>query len=700
MKKFSWGFTTALSIFLLAGTSHGYVLSGKKWPGPSASFFVHVTDGSSGDWDTPFTNAMAKWSSDTIFKYSVAGATAWDPCSNPSSGAKNGAKFSDTVCGDAWGATTLAIARRWSTDQNILVQAGVLVNTKYTWAVYDDPWETGSFVDKADFQRVALHELGHCLGLDHEDDVPAIMGTAVSTGTTIIDPQPDDINGVQAIYGVSGSISESIFVPIVLSAAGLNGSFFSSEMSVSNRGDTSATVEFVYTAAYGQGSGTVTDSIAAGQQRIVKDAIAYLRTLGLPIPSSGSQGGTLRVNFSGLSAVSDGAVSVRTTTIIGPTQTAIGGRAGLAYAGIPISQCLTTTAYISGLRQNSTDRSNIAVQNVGSSSDGDITLRVTVFSGDVTHPQVSQLPDIILQPGGFQQISGILGSVSLANGYVRVERMSGTASYFAYGVINDQANSDGSFILPILDSSLTGKTRLTLPVIVETSAFSSEIVATNWSSTKKTLDCRFIANGIQAADATAHFQISLNPSEQLIIPDFVQYLRAQAVAGIGAKGPAFAGALFASISSSDLSGVSLAARTSTPGGGGRYGLFYSSVPNGSASTTSAWIYDLQQDSESRSNLALVNTGEQDGSGSTFQIDLFDGNTGGPVGSITNSTPLSAGMWTQIGTILAQYAPGTSQGYAHITLKAGTNPFIVYGVINDGNQPGARTGDGAFLASAP
>ena len=237
------------------------------------------------------------------------------------------------------------------TTNNILTQAGVLFNTKYTWAVYDDPWETGSFVDKADFQRVALHELGHCLGLDHEDDVPAIMGTAVSTGTTIIDPQPDDINGVKAIYGVSGSISESIFVPIVLSVAGLNGSFFSSEMSVSNRGTFSATVEFVYTAAFGQGSGTVTDSLGAGQQRIVKDTIAYLRTLGLAIPTSGSQGGTLRVNFSGLSAVSDGAVSVRTTTI------APGGRAGLAYAGIPISQGLTTPAYISGLRQNGTDRS-------------------------------------------------------------------------------------------------------------------------------------------------------------------------------------------------------------------------------------------------------------------------------------------------------------------------------------------------------
>jgi hypothetical protein len=359
---------------------------------------------------------------------------------------------------------------------------------------------------------------------------------------------------------------------------------------------------------------------------------------------------------------------------------------------------LTTPSYISGLRQNSTDRSNVAVQNVGSSSDGKITLKVTVFSGDVTHPQVTRLPDIVLPPGGFQQISGILGGVSLVNGYVRVERINGTAPYFAYGVINDQANSDGSYVQPILDSSLTGKTGLTLPVVVETSAFSSEIVATNWSSSKKTLDCRFVANGIQTADGTAHFQISINPSEQLILPDFVQYLRAQAVPGIGPRGSAYVGSLFASVSSGDLSGVSLAARTSTPGGGGRYGLFYPSVPNGSASATTAWVYDLQQDAESRSNLALVNTGEEDGSSNTFQVDLFDGDTGSLVGSI--EITLGVERWAQIGTILAQYAPGSSQGYAHITLTAGNNPFIVYGVINDGNQPGARTGDGAFLASAP
>ena len=44
-------------------------------------------------------------------------------------------------------------------------------------------------------------------------------------------------------------------------------------------------------------------------------------------------------------------------------------------------------------------------------------------------------------------------------------------------------------------------------------------------------------------------------------------------------------------------------------------------------------------------------------------------------------------------------PGT-QGYARVTRVAGSNPFIAYAVINDGGQPGERTGDGAFVAGSP
>src|SRR5262249_54719204 len=149
-----------------------------------------------------------------------------------------------------------------------------------------------------------------------------------------------------------------------------------------------------------------------------------------------------------------------------------------------------------GLRQNATDRSNLAVQHAGRSADGGIVLRLTVLSGDDSTSKT--LPDVALAPGGFSQISGILASngLSIANGYVRVERVSGTAPYFAYGVINDQVNSDGSFVLPVPEGSLAGVLGLTIPVLVEAGAFTSELTAANRSAVTKTLRLLYVASAI------------------------------------------------------------------------------------------------------------------------------------------------------------------------------------------------------------
>jgi hypothetical protein len=185
----------------------------------------------------------------------------------------------------------------------------------------------------------------------------------------------------------------------------------------------------------------------------------------------------------------------------------------------------------------------------------------------------------------------------------------------------------------------------------------------------------------------------------LILPDFVQSLRDSQIPGVGTKGLAYVGALFGEVDSGDISGIFLAARTSTPGGGGRFGLFYSAVPNGMGSTTNAWIYGLQQNAESRTNLALVNTGEADENANTFRVELFDGETGSKVNTVEGLT-LGARRWMQIGTVLSQYAPGITHGNAQVTRTAGSNPFIAYAVINDGGRPGERTGDGAFVSSSP
>ena len=72
----------------------------------------------------------------------------------------------------------------------------------------DEDWgvDNGGF-----FLETMLHEIGHCLGLDHEDDVDAIMNSIIMNRFSDLESGyllDDDVNGIQAIYGVgSGTVT-------------------------------------------------------------------------------------------------------------------------------------------------------------------------------------------------------------------------------------------------------------------------------------------------------------------------------------------------------------------------------------------------------------------------------------------------------------------------------------------------------------
>ncbi len=475
----------------------------------------------------------------------------------------------------------------------------------------------------------------------------------------------------------------SLFVPVILSSAGRNNSFFTSELTLTNRGMEEATLHYIYTADAGGGSGTATDRLDAGRQKIETDALDYLRGLGVPIPATGNRIGTLRVEVKLGSEVE---AVVRTTTLVPE------GRAGLAYPGVAEGEGFEEPVYLCGLRQNSQDRSNVAFQNMGTSEEGAITLRTTVYSGEAADTTARELDDVTLEPGGFHQYSGLLGSVE--NGYVKVERVEGEAPFYAYGVINDQENSDGSFVFPVTAGSLEGKVAQTLPVIVETSEFTSELTVTNFSEEPRRLDFEFVGEQVKADDRTAAFSMVLEGGEQAIVPEVVEELRRQGVAGLGATRGFYAGPLFVTAEEGDLSGVVIGARTGSKGGGGSYSVFYNAVPQGEGFTEEAWVEGLQQNQENRSNLALVNTGEVDGSESVFHLEIYDGETGMLAETVVTK-PIPARSWNQINGILGRASSETRQGYIRIEKVSGENPFLAYGVVNDGGAPGQRSGDGAY-----
>lgn len=492
------------------------------------------------------------------------------------------------------------------------------------------------------------------------------------------------VGGAVAFVAAAPASARTFFVPVVLRNQ------YSSEITFTNRGSTTATVVLSYAAAQGGGSGTAASfTLAPGRQRIEPDATALLRSLGLPLATDGTLLGTLRATFSGLSSPDAGAVTVRTgTDTANPA-----GRAGLAYAGVPVEKTFTTAVSLAGLRFGaSTVRTNLAIQNAGAAEDGDVTLRVTLYNSDGS--TLGVLPDTVLPPGGFRQFSS--AEMGLPEGYLgsaRVSRVSTGGRFYAYAVQNDQKNSDGSFIPPVVPGTATAQT-LTAPAIVEAGSYSSELFASNAGSEARNLVATLSCQG---CPADASFGFVLGPYETRRFADLPGTLRSS----FAIPSPMGVGLVTLSgQSGSSVEGVVATVRTSSVvGDQGAYGVAYPGLRGTQAAVSSAWVYAMQQNASTRSNLAFVNLGSAGADPVGLRLEIFDGDTGRQVAVVDDArlAAIAPSGFVQINSFLSALAPGVANGYVKVTRTSGTNPFLAYGVVNDGGNPGERTGDGAFVA---
>ncbi len=486
----------------------------------------------------------------------------------------------------------------------------------------------------------------------------------------------------------SGALAP-LFVPVVLRSGGAAGSDYTSEMTLTNRGPQEATVSLRYVSSSGGGDGLLADAerIGPGRQLRIPDVIAYLRGKGLPIAAEGSLG-TLSVTFEGLELPSDASVSVRTTTPVPD-----GGRAGLAFPALPPSRLLTFPVALCGLRQGPTgDRSKVALQNSGGSGDGEITLRVTLFPGDgpdAGRPLGSALRT--LASGAFVQldVTTIAPSFAGRDGWATVERVSGSAPYFAYGVLNDQVTSDGSFVAPVPLHGAGPSPGVTLAPVVEAGPFATDVTLTNLSGEGKRLLLTFASANLPGP--TVSVPLDLAAGTQASLDGFVAWLRAR-VPGIGA-GP-FVGPLFVTEPGGTAEGLVVLGRTWNPApSGGRYGVAYPAVPYGASSTGTVFVGGLLQDAANRTNVAFVNTAEAGESPVDLKVELFDGATGRKAGELLRT--LAPRELVQENQLLSRW-PGLASAWARVTRVSGENPFLAYAVVNDGASAGAGSGDGSYV----
>ena len=492
------------------------------------------------------------------------------------------------------------------------------------------------------------------------------------------------VGGAVAFVAATPASARTFFVPVVLRNQ------YSSEITFTNRGSTTATVVLSYTATQGGGSGTAASfTLAPGRQRVEPDATELLRSLGLPLATDGTLLGTLRATFTGLSSPDAGAVTVRT----GTDTSSPAGRAGLAYAGVPVEKTFATAVSLAGLRFGaSTVRTNLAIQNAGAAGDGDVTLRVTLYNSDGS--TLGVLPDTVLPPGGFRQFSS--AEMGLPEGYLgsaRVDRVSSGGRFYAYAVQNDQRNSDGSFIPPVVPGTAEAQT-LTAPAIVEAGSFSSEVFFTNVAGETRDVVATL---GCQGCPADASFGFLLRPRETIRFTDLPGLLRSS----FAIPSPMGVGLLrLSGQSGSTVRDVIATVRTSSiVGDQGAYGVAYPGLRGTQAAVSSAWVCAMQQTTSTRSNLAFVNLGSAGADPIALRLEIFDGDTGRQV-AVVDDPRLAAippSGFVQINSFLSTLAPGVANGYVKVTRMSGTNPFLAYGVVNDGGNPGERTGDGAFVA---
>ncbi len=190
------GLTLALSP-VLAQANHSW--GGYHWARTSNPFTLKVGDNVSADWDSYLDTSISDWSSSSVLDLTKATGNASSRQCRPTAGRVE-------ICNYKYGQNGwLGIASIWASGTHITQGTVKMNDTYYASAKYNTPgWR----------DMVMCQEVGHTLGLDHQDEnfsntnlgtcmdyTNDPIGTAGTNGTLAnTSPNAHDYNELQTIY--------------------------------------------------------------------------------------------------------------------------------------------------------------------------------------------------------------------------------------------------------------------------------------------------------------------------------------------------------------------------------------------------------------------------------------------------------------------------------------------------------------------
>ncbi len=196
-----------------ANDSRAYVLEGATWQFSPVNVQMELSSTSSSllyppsfplldgstSWEAVYSGSAGVWNP---YMADLQLTTSTSPGTSPGTGdGVNVAYFGTSIAGYALDQNTLALTVIYY-DGTTMVEADTAFNSTFPWNSYTGPLLSDGLID---FRRVAIHELGHTIGLgDIIGTNPlAIMDEVVSN---LYNLTPDDITGAESLYGVPKSL--------------------------------------------------------------------------------------------------------------------------------------------------------------------------------------------------------------------------------------------------------------------------------------------------------------------------------------------------------------------------------------------------------------------------------------------------------------------------------------------------------------